>query len=229
MEMRLLIAEDELDLAEALGAFFQKHQFVVDVVHDGADAYDHASMGEYDAVILDVMMPKMDGIQVLRRLREERVFTPVMMLTAKAEKDDRIEGFDSGADDYLPKPFSPDELLARVRAMLRRKEEYRPAVFLFHDLCLDSSTGTIRCGSRSERLSGREYQVMELFMRTPEVILSAERIMERVWGWNAQAEINVVWVHISNLRKKLKAIGSSAAIRVSRGLGYMLTEGRHDQ
>lgn len=226
--MHLLIAEDDLDLAEALTVFFQKNQYVVDVVHDGEDAYDHAVTDVYDGIILDVMMPKMDGIQVLRKLRAAGFAAPVMMLTAKAEKDDRVAGFDSGADDYLPKPFSPDELLARVRAMLRRKGEYKPALLQFGDLCMDSSTGILQCGAKSERLSGREFQVMELFMRSPQVILSADRIMERVWGWDAEAEINVVWVHISNLRKKLKAIGSSVSIRASRGLGYALVEDSHD-
>ena len=227
--MRLLIAEDELDLAEALTAFFEKNQFTVDAVHDGMAAYDYASTNEYDAVILDILMPKMDGIQVLKRLRNAGVSTPIMMLTAKAEKDDRIVGFDAGADDYLPKPFSPDELLARVRAMLRRKGDYKPTVLSFGDLSMDCGAGTIRCGDRSERLSGREYQIMELFMRTPRVIISAERIMERVWGWNSQAEVNVVWVHISNLRKKLKTIGSSVTVRASRGLGYALVEDGYDQ
>ena len=228
MDMRLLIAEDERDQAEALTAFFEKNQFTVDTVHDGAAAYDYAATGEYDAVILDVLMPKMDGIQVLQRLRETGGSTPVMMLTAKAEKDDRIVGFDAGADDYLPKPFFPDELLSRVRAMLRRKGDYKPTVLLFGDLSMDCAAGTLRCGDRSERLSGREYRVMELFMRSPRVIISADQIMDRVWGWNSEAEVNVVWVHISNLRKKLKAIGSSVTIRASRGLGYALVEDGHD-
>ena len=227
--MRLLIAEDELDLAEALTAFFEKNQYTVDAVHDGEAAYDYASTNEYDAVILDILMPKMDGIQVLKRLRDAGISTPIMMLTAKAEKDDRIAGFDAGADDYLPKPFSPDELLARVRAMLRRKGDYKPTVLLFGDLSMDCAAGTIQCGDRIERLSGREYQIMEMFMRSPRIIISAERIMERVWGWNSEAEVNVVWVHISNLRKKLKAVGSSVTIRASRGLGYALVEDGHDQ
>lgn len=227
--MRLLIAEDELDLAEALTALFEKNQYTVDAVHDGAAAYDHAVTGAYDGVILDVLMPQMNGVQVLKRLRGEGVTTPIMMLTAKAEKDDRIEGFDAGADDYLPKPFSPDELLSRVRAMLRRKGDYKPATLQFGRLSMDCGAGTIQCGDRTERLSGREYQVMELFMRSPKIIISAERIMERVWGWNSEAEVNVVWVHISNLRKKLKAIGSPVTIRASRGLGYALVEDIHDQ
>jgi DNA-binding response OmpR family regulator len=227
MTMRLLIAEDELDLAEALSAFFEKNQYTVDVVHDGAAAYDHAVTGAYDGVILDVLMPKLDGVQVLKRLREEGVRTPIMMLTAKADKDDRIVGYDAGADDYLPKPFSTDELLSRVRAMLRRGEAYQPTVLRFGDLSMDCDLGALRCGDREERLSGREYQVMELFMRSPRIILSAQRIMERVWGWDSDAEVNVVWVHISNLRKKLKAIGSTVSIRASRGLGYALVEEDH--
>ncbi len=227
--MRLLVAEDELDLAEALTVFFEKNQFTVDAVHDGASAWHYASTGEYDAVILDILMPEMDGIEVLRRLRDAGITTPVMLLTAKAEKDDRIVGFDAGADDYLPKPFSPDELLARVRAMLRRKGDYKPTVLHFGDLEMDCAAGTLRCGGQAERLSGREYQIMELFLRSPRVILSAERIMERVWGWDSEAEVNVVWVHISNLRKKLRTIGSQVSIRASRGLGYALVEERHDQ
>ncbi|MGN0563315.1 MAG: response regulator transcription factor [Candidatus Heritagella sp.] len=222
--MRLLLAEDERDLAEALTVFFEKNQFTVDTVYDGAAAYDYASLGEYDAVILDIMMPKMDGIQVLKKLRRNGISTPIMMLTAKAEKDDRITGFDAGADNYLPKPFAPDELLSRVRAILRRGSEYRPSVLCFGDLTLESDTGKLCCGENRTKLSSREFQIMELFMRSPRVVLSAERIMERVWGWEAEAEINVVWVHISNLRKRIKAIGSRVSIRANRGLGYSLEE-----
>jgi len=222
--MRLLIAEDELDLAEALTVFFEKNHFTVDAVHNGFDAYEYASLGGYDAVILDVMMPKMNGIQVLERLRAEGVKTPIMMLTAKGQKDDRITGFNAGADDYLPKPFDPDELLSRVRAMLRRSESYQPSLLTCGDLTLEPGTGLLTCGQESVRLSGREYQVMELFMRSPRQVFSAERIMERVWGWDNEAEINVVWVNISNLRKKLRAIGSHMALQANRGLGYVLEE-----
>ena len=222
--MRLLIAEDELDLAEALTVFFQKNHFSVDAVNDGADAYEYASSGEYDAIILDVMMPKMNGIDVLRRLRAEGIKTPVMMLTAKGMKDDRITGFNAGADDYLPKPFEPDELICRVRAMLRRSDNYRPSALEFGDVTLDPSTGLLACSGRSVRLSGREYQVMELFMRSPNIVFSADKIMERVWGWDSDAEINVIWMHILNLRKKLRSIGSKITIRAVRGLGYALEE-----
>lgn len=222
--MKLLIAEDETDLAEALTVFFEKNNFTVDAVGDGASALDCALLGGYDGVILDVMMPRMDGFTVLRRLRQQGCGTPVMMLTARGETEDRILGFDSGADDYLPKPFSPDELLSRVRAMLRRGSDYKPTVLRFGDASLDCNAGLLCCGDAAERLSGREFQVMELFFRSPGVILSADRIMERVWGWDSDAEINVVWVHISNLRKKLKALGSRVNIRANRGLGYVLEE-----
>ncbi len=224
MTVRLLIAEDERDLADALAFLFEKNQFTVDTVYDGLTAYEYASSGEYDAIILDVMMPGITGIEVLKRLRRDNIQTPIMMLTAKAQKDDRIEGFNAGADDYLPKPFEPDELIVRVRAMLRRTGEYRPDTMRFGDLCLNPNSITLECGKKTVRLSGREYQVMELFMRTPNVVFSADRIMDRVWGWDSDAEINVVWVHISNLRKKLKAIGSHVAIVANRGLGYMLEE-----
>lgn len=225
--VRLLIAEDELDLAEALTVFFEKNHFSVDAVNDGFSAYEYGSSGAYDAIILDVMMPKMNGVDVLRKLREEGVKTPVMMLTAKGRKDDRITGFNAGADDYLPKPFEPDELICRVRAMLRRSGEYRPDLLTFGDLSLNTGSGLLECRGNAVRLSGREFQLMELFMRSPGIILSADRIMERIWGWDSEAEINVVWVHISNLRKKLKAAGSTVSICASRGLGYLLEDG-HD-
>ena len=222
--MRLLIAEDELDLAEALTVFFEKNHFTVDAVHNGLDACEYAAAGGYDAIILDIMMPKLDGIQVLERLRAEGIGTPVMMLTAKGQKNDRITGFNAGADDYLPKPFDPDELLSRVRAMLRRGETYRPTVLVYGDLTLDPGSGLLTCGDKSLRLSGREFQVLELFMRSPRQVFSAERIMELVWGWDNEAEINVVWVNISNLRKKLRSIGSRVSLRANRGLGYLLEE-----
>ncbi len=223
--MKLLLAEDDVDLAEALCAFFEKNQFTVDAVHDGQAAYDYGVAGGYDGIILDVMMPKMDGIQVLERLRAEKVAAPIMMLTAKAQKDDRVLGFDAGADDYLPKPFAPDELLARVRAMLRRGGGYQSTVLRVGNTSLDCAGGVLQCAGAETRLSGREFQVMELFMRSPKVVFSADKIMERVWGWDSEAEINVVWVHISNLRKKLRSIGSNLTIRANRGMGYLLEEG----
>lgn len=220
--MRLLIAEDEKYLADALCVLFEKNQFSVDTVGDGFSAYEYASSGEYDAIILDIMMPKLNGIDVLKRLREDSVSTPVMMLTAKGQKDDRILGFNSGADDYLPKPFDTDELIARVRALLRRSSSYTPDILRFSDISLDTGDGTLKCNNRQIKLSAREYRLMELFMRSPHTVISADRIMERIWGWDSDAETSVVWVHISNLRKKLSSIGSSVSIRANRGLGYAL-------
>jgi DNA-binding response OmpR family regulator len=222
--MKLLIAEDELDLAEALTALFVKNQFTVDTVNDGQDAYDYGVTGEYDAIILDVMMPKMNGIEVLKKLRDKGIATPIMMLTAKGEKDDRITGFDSGADDYLPKPFAADELISRVRALLRRSGGYTNTVLTYGDLKLDTAAGMLSCGQKEVRLSGKEFQVMELFMRSPKVLMSADKLMERIWGWESDSEINVVWVHISNLRKKLSSIGSDVSIRAVRGMGYVLED-----
>ncbi len=222
--MRLLIAEDELDLAEALTALFEKNNYSVDAVNDGFSAYEYAVSGEYDAIILDVMMPKMNGIDVLKKLRDEGVKTPVMMLTAKGQKDDRIIGFNAGADDYLPKPFEPDELICRVRAILRRGDEYRPTVLSFKDISLNTGNGLLESNSNTIRLSGREFQLMEMFMLSPGIIFPAERIMEKIWGWDCEAEINVVWVHISNLRKKLNSIGSKVSIYANRGLGYVLED-----
>ncbi len=220
--MRLLIAEDEPDLAEALCALFEKNRFSAEAVHDGISALEYATAGKYDAIILDVMMPGMNGVEVLQKLRAAGVRTPVIMLTAKGEKDDRITGFNAGADDYLPKPFAPDELICRVRAMLRRGNDYTPDVLRFGDLSLDPAGGVMGCDGGQVRLSGKELQVMELFMRSPKIVFPAERIMERVWGYESESEINVVWVHISNLRKKLKAIGSRVTIDANRGLGYVL-------
>lgn len=220
--MKLLLAEDELDLAEALTVFFEKNHFTVDAAHNGFDAYEYAVTGGYDGIVLDVMMPKLNGIQVLEKLRAEGVSTPIMMLTAKGQTEDRITGFNAGADDYLPKPFDPDELLSRVRTMLRRGQAYRPAALTYGDLTLDPATGDLSCGDKTVRLGGREFQIMELFLRAPRQVFSADRIMEQVWGWDNEAEINVVWVNISNLRKKLKSLGSHTALRANRGLGYLL-------
>ena len=227
MSKAIAVVEDDESIREMLRYYFQSVGYAVRAYESGEALFaGEEGLGLPALYILDIMLPQMDGIEVLKLLRAKGIATPVMMLTAKGEKEDRIKGFDTGADDYLPKPFDPDELLARVRAMLRRGGGYTPNVIAFGDLALDCGEGILRCGNRSERLSGREFQVMELFMRAPRAIVSAERIMERIWGWESDAEINVVWVHISNLRKKLAVVGSSVVIRVSRGLGYSLEEGK---
>ena len=220
--MRLLIAEDEVDLAEALTVFFERNQFTVDTVHDGLAACEYAAAAQYDAIILDVMMPKMDGIAVLQHLRRQGIKTPVMMLTAKAEKNDRITGFDSGADDYLPKPFEPDELISRVRAMLRRREDYRPTVLTFGNVTLNTATGVLSHGKDSVRLSGREFQLMELFLGSPGLVLSADQIMERIWGIDFEGESRTLDMHIKTLRKKLGEAGSM--IKTVRNVGYIMSD-----
>lgn len=222
--MRLLVAEDDIDLAEALTALLEKERFSVDTVFDGESAYDYAVGENYDGLILDIMMPKCDGIEVLKRLRRENVNTPVMMLTAKGEKEDRITGFNAGADDYLPKPFDPDELIARLRAMLRRGCDYTPANLSFCGTELDYSTYMLKCADKQIRLSNKEFQIAEAFMRNPKTVISAERLMEKIWGRNSDAEINVVWVNVSNVRKKLKTIDSKVTVKANRGTGYVLEE-----
>lgn len=220
--MKLLLAEDERDLADALTVLLERNKYAVDTVYNGRDAYEYARTGEYDGVILDIMMPQLTGLQVVTRLREDGVSTPVMLLTAKGQKDDRITGFDAGADDYLPKPFATDELLARIRALLRRSGDYKSTVLALGTLSLDCGSGVLADTGGSARLSGREFQIMELFMRSPSMIISADRIIERVWGWESDTEVCSVWVHISNLRKKLRAIGSAVEISAVRGMGYVL-------
>ena len=220
--MRLLLAEDERDLAEALQAFLSYHNYIVDVVHDGEEALDFGRSDVYDALILDIMMPKRSGLDVVRTLRNEGVETPVMMLTAKGRTSDRIEGFDAGADDYLPKPFAPEELLARLRAMLRRQTSYQPPTLTACDLTLDVERTALSCRDKSVQLPRREFQILELLMRNPQRTFSAEEMIERLWGWDAEIEVNVVWVHISHLRKTLSELGSTVTIKAQRGLGYRL-------
>ena len=222
--MRIVVVEDEEDLNRILAKTLKAEGYSVDSCFDGVEALDYLKGAEYDAVVLDVMMPRMDGFSVLAQMRADGNETPVLFLTAKDSVPDRVHGLDAGADDYLPKPFDPDELLSRVRAILRRSEAYQPTVLAYGDLTLDPDSGNLSCGSESIRLSGREFQIMELFMRSPRQVFSAERIMERVWGWDNEAEINVVWVNISNLRKKLKSIGSHVTLQANRGLGYVLEE-----
>jgi len=221
--MKLLIAEDEKDLAEGLQVLFEKNQFIVDVVNNGEDALDYGLEGKYDVIILDIMMPKKNGIEVLEELRRNNIKTPIMMLTAKTQKEDRITGYDAGADDYLPKPFDADELISRVRALLRRSGDYQDNKnIVFDDLTFDSTTALLKCNNDEIRLNGKEFQLMELFIRNPGKVYSAENLMERIWGWDSDSDTSVVWVHISNLRKKLKSLNSNVTISASRGLGYVL-------
>ena len=220
--MRLLLAEDEKSLARAVSAILEKNNFSVDVVHDGADALDWLRAGNYDGAVLDIMMPKMDGITVLKTIRAEGNMLPVLLLTAKSEIDDKVEGLDSGANDYLTKPFAAKELLARIRAMTRTPTAQPSSVLQFGNLTLDRATFELKSPSGSFRLANKEFQMLETLMANPKTLISTERFMEKIWGYDAEAEINVVWVYISYLRKKLAALNANVQIKATRNAGYSL-------
>ena len=224
--MKLLYAEDERAMSEAVTDVLTYAKYSVDAVYDGADALDYARNEEYDGIILDVMMPKMSGLEVLRQLRAEGSRTPVLLLTAKSEVEDRIQGLDLGADDYLPKPFAMGELLARVRAMLRRREEFTPTVLRCGDLELNQQTAELRCAGKVQVLPKLEYKLMELLMLNRGRCLSTEDMLVKVWGYDTEADLGVVWVYLSYLRKHLAALGSAVEIKARRGIGYMLEEGK---
>ena len=220
--MKLLFAEDEIGLSEAVVDVLQYHNYSVDAVYDGQDALDYALSGHYDGIILDIMMPKLSGLQVLERLRAARVGTPILLLTAKAEVDDRIKGLDLGADDYLTKPFAMGELLARIRAMLRRREEFTPDLLEMGNLRLNRHSYELSVGENRLLLPKLEYQMMELFMINRGIYLSTEDILVKVWGYDTDADIGIVWVYISYLRKKLSALEANVALKAKRNVGYTL-------
>ena len=220
--MRLLVADDEKELVSALCAILKHNQYVVDAVYNGTDALSYALTGDYDGIVLDIMMPGMDGLQVLKALREQGVGTPVLLLTAKSQVEDRVAGLDTGADDYLPKPFDRKELLARIRAMTRRQAEFVSDTLCCGCVCLDRRRFILKGSDGEVRLAGKEFQMMELLMTNPGQLLSTELFLQRIWGYETQTEMNVVWVYISNLRKRLAAVGGGVEIRAARGLGYTL-------
>lgn len=222
--MKLLYAEDERALSEAVTDVLEYNKYTVDAVYSGTDAYEYARAEKYDGIILDIMMPGMSGLEVLRRLRAEGNNTPVMLLTAKGETDDRIKGFDTGADDYLPKPFNMKELLARVRAMLRRKEEFTPEILTMGNISLNMHSSELTCGDKKILLPKLEYQLLELLMLNRGVCLSSETILVKLWGYDTDSDVGVVWVYISYLRKKLEGIGANVSIKVKRNIGYILEE-----
>lgn len=222
--MRLLLAEDEKELSNALVAVLKHSNYSVDAVYDGADALSYGLSENYDGMILDIMMPKMDGIEVLKRLREKGVDTPVLLLTAKSQVSDRIAGLDSGADDYLTKPFAMGELLARIRAMTRRKTEFSPNDLSIGNITLSRETYDLKGPKGTQRLGNKEFQMLEMMMVNKGTLISTERFMERIWGYDSDAEINVVWVFISYLRKKLVSVGANVEIKAARGVGYTLAE-----
>ncbi len=220
--MHILFAEDDPDLRRAVKALLEHAMYTVDAVDNGQDALDLARDAHYDGLILDWMMPGLDGISVLRHMRREGIGTPCLILTARDAVEDRVTGLDAGADDYLPKPFSTAELMARVRALVRRRENYIGSRITFEDLTLDRDSLEMSCGPRQVRLTNKAFQLMELFLSSPHRVFGVNQLMDRVWGYDSEAEINVVWVNISQLRKRLAEVGSRVEIRVSRGVGYSL-------
>ena len=220
--MRLLLAEDEKDLADALEAMLKHNNYSVDVVDNGQDAYDYLMLDEYDGAILDVMMPQMDGVTVVKKIRENKKSTPVLLLTAKSEIEDKVYGLDSGADDYLTKPFVTRELLARVRSMTRRQSTFTSNVLELGNVSLSKYTFELSTEKDKVRLSNKEYQMMEMLMRNPGNVIQTEQFLERIWGYDSDSEINVVWVNISYLRKKLKALDANVQIKATRNVGYTL-------
>ena len=220
--MKLLYAEDEHSLAEAVVDVLEYHKYKVDVVYDGQDALDYAENDQYDGIILDVMMPRKSGLEVLQALRAQGNRTPILLLTAKAEVEDRIQGLDLGADDYLPKPFAMGELLARIRAMLRRREDFTPDLLTMGNLSLDRQSYTLSVGDNRILLPKLEFQMMELFLLNRGIYLSTEDILVKVWGYDTDAEIGIVWVYISYLRKKLTSLGANVVLKAKRNIGYTL-------
>ena len=222
--MRLLLAEDEKMMSEALVTMLNHNNYSVDAVYDGQDALDYLMTGDYDGAILDIMMPKMDGITVLKKVRAAGLSLPILMLTAKSEIDDRVVGLDAGADDYLTKPFAIKELLARIRSMTRRQPTLSSSVLTFGDLELNRADYNLKGPKESTKLANKEFQMMEMLMNNSGQVIPTDRFLEKIWGYDAEAEINVVWVYISTLRKKLAALGSSVQIKAARGVGYSLEE-----
>jgi len=220
--MRLLLAEDEKELSDALVAILKHSNYSVDAVYDGEEALAYLEGQEYDGAILDIMMPKLDGISVLKKVREQGNKVPILMLTAKNDIDDRVLGLDSGADDYLSKPFAMKELLARIRVMTRRNTQVIEARLEVGNLALDRNTYELIVGEQTARLANKEYQMMEMLMANPGQMISAERFMEKVWGLDTDTEMSVVWVNISNLRKKLVAVGADVEIKAARNIGYSI-------
>ena len=220
--MRLLLAEDERDLADALEAMLKHNNYSVDVVNNGQDALDYLMLDDYDGAILDVMMPQMDGVTVVKKLRENKKNTPVLLLTAKSEIEDKVYGLDSGADDYLTKPFVTRELLARVRSMTRRQATFTSNVLELGNVSLSKYTFELSTEKDKVRLSNKEYQMMEMLMRNPGNVIQTEQFLERIWGYDSDSEINVVWVNISYLRQKLKALDANIHITATRHVGYTL-------
>ncbi|MCJ7836852.1 response regulator transcription factor [Cuneatibacter sp. NSJ-177] len=222
--MRLLLAEDERSLSKAIITILEKNNYSADAVYDGEEALEYLKTGNYDGLILDIMMPKRDGMEVLKALRNKGDRIPVLILSAKSEIDDKVLGLDCGANDYLTKPFSSRELLARIRAMTRTQTDQPSSKLQFGNITLDRATFELSSPAGSFRLANKEFQMLELLMCNPRNLISTERLMERIWGYDSEAEINVVWVYVSYLRKKLTALHADIQIKAKRNAGYSLEE-----
>lgn len=222
--MRLLLAEDELALSRAITAILKKNNYEVDAVYDGEAALDWLAANNYDGAILDIMMPKLDGLSVLRRVRAGGNNLPILILTAKSEVDDKVIGLDAGANDYLTKPFAAKELLARIRAMTRAQSAQNSSEMRMGNIRLNRATFELSSPTGGFRLANKEFQMMELLLTNPRHLISTEQFMERIWGQDSDAEINVVWVYVSYLRKKLAALGADIQIKATRNAGYSLEE-----
>lgn len=220
--MRILIAEDEVATAKALKLLMEKAMYSVDIVHNGDDAWDYIQEGSYEVIVLDIMMPGRSGIEVLSLIRQNGIRTPVLLLTSKAEIEDRVAGLEAGADDYLPKPFATSELIARVRALGRRSENYKDSVQSIGNIVLDSNKYEISVGKKSVKLTNKEFQLMELFVLHPGQAFSTEHLMEKIWGYDTESDIDVVWTTIGYVRKKLRQIKANVEIKTMRGIGYAL-------
>lgn len=222
--MRLLLAEDEKELSNALTAILKHENYSVDEVYNGEDAYAYLQSHDYDGVILDIMMPKMDGITVLQKIREQGNPVPVLILTAKSDIDDRVLGLDSGADDYLSKPFAAKELLARIRAVTRRRTEAVSSILQFGNITLNCASFELSSPAGSLHLPNKEFQMLQLLIANPGQLISTERFMEKIWGYDSDSDISVVWVYISYLRKKLTMLSADIQIKATRNQGYSLEE-----
>lgn len=222
--MRLLLAEDEKALSKALTAILERNNYSVDAVYDGQSALEYLETDNYDGVILDIMMPKVDGLTVLKKVREKGNLIPILLLTAKSEVDDKVEGLDAGANDYLTKPFHSKELLARIRAITRTQSAQTTSKLTFGNVTLDQATFELSTAKGSFRLANKEFQMLELMMSNPHQLISSERFLEKIWGYDSDTEINVVWVYISYLRKKITALHADIQIKATRNAGYSLEE-----
>lgn len=222
--MRILLAEDERELSNALVVILKHNNYEVDPVYDGQEALEHILNENYDGVILDIMMPKMDGITVLKNVRQQKNDVPILILTAKSEIDDRVLGLDSGADDYLSKPFAAKELLARIRSITRRKTEAVSSILTFGNISLNCATFELSSSEGSIHLQNKEFQMFQMLISNPKQVISPERFIEKIWGYDSEAETNVVWVYISYLRRKMSGLNANIQIKATRNQGYSLEE-----